>query len=190
MPVKPEILKTETIFKSDHFHVEAVDLRFNNGEERRYERLVGDVQPAAVMIVPMIDEDTVVMIREYGVGVEDYQLTLPKGKLNLGEDILEGANRELKEEIGYGAGNLHILKTITNSPAYMQHTMTIVIAMGLYPEWLVGDEPEPILTERFNIADVNDLVAREDVTESRTITALYMARDWLNESLNGYESNL
>ena len=75
---KPEILDTRLVAKSRLFGIEEMHLRFSNGEERTYERL--RTPPiAGVMCVPMLDRDTVVLIREYGAGVEDYQITLPKG---------------------------------------------------------------------------------------------------------------
>ena len=82
---KPEIIDTRLIAKSRLFGIEEMHLRFSNGEERTYERL--RTPPiAGVMCVPLLDQDTVVLIREYGAGVEDYQITLPKGAYEHGED--------------------------------------------------------------------------------------------------------
>ena len=143
METKPEILDTRLVAKSRLFGIESVHLRFSNGEEREFERL--RTPPiAGVMCVPMLDNDTVVLIREYGAGVEDYQLTLPKGAYEHGEDWRDAANRELKEEAGYGARTLTHLKDMTLSPGYMGHTIRIALAEDLYEETLPGDEPEPL----------------------------------------------
>ena len=76
MDEKPEILDTRLIAKSRLFGIEELHLRFTNGVERTYERL--RTPPiAGVMMVPLLDDDTVVMIREYGAGTESYELTLP-----------------------------------------------------------------------------------------------------------------
>ena len=124
---KPEILDTRLVAKSRLFGIEEMHLRFSNGEERTYERL--RTPPiAGVMCVPMLDRDTVVLIREYGAGVEDYQITLPKGAYEHGEDWRDAANRELKEEAGYGAGKLTLLKRMTLSPGYMGHHITVALA--------------------------------------------------------------
>jgi ADP-ribose diphosphatase len=53
----------------------------------------------------MLDDDTVLMIYEYSSGTHRYELALTKGKIDAGESPLEAANRELIEEIGYGAKN-------------------------------------------------------------------------------------
>ena len=85
-----------------------------------------------------------VLIREYGAGVDEYQITLPKGAYEHGEDWRDAANRELKEEAGYGARKLTLLKRMTLSPGYMGHHITVALAEDLYEERLPGDEPEPL----------------------------------------------
>ncbi len=54
----------------------------------------------------MRDDDTVLLVREYGVGLDHYELGLPKGRMDRDETAEQGANRELKEETGYGARQL------------------------------------------------------------------------------------
>ena len=132
-----------------------------------------------MLIVPLLDENTVLLVREYAVGIEDYHLALPKGAIDAGEDLLQAANRELKEEVGYGARKLQFLKKINLSPAYMEHGINIVLAWDLYAERLEGDEPEPIEVVPFPLADLLSLVMRPDVCEGRSIAALFLAREWL-----------
>lgn len=178
MPTKPEILKRQTVARSRLFRADELHLRFSNGEERIYEKLCSG-GPGAVLIVPLLDDETVLLVREYAAGIEDYHLALPKGAMDKGETALEAANRELKEEVGYGARELHFLKRVNLSPAYMEHAINIVLARGLYPERLEGDEPEPIEVEPHSLQDLPALIARDEVCEGRTIAALYMAREWL-----------
>lgn len=178
MPRYP-IIHSKRDSDSSHFlHAEKVDLEFSNGERRTYERLKGRGL-GAVIIVPMIDDETVLLIREYGVGVERYELGLPKGRLDQDETVEQGANRELKEEVGYGAHKLKILHNLSLSPSYMTHMAHVVIAQDLYPERLQGDEPEELEVVPWKLADLHTLVARDDVTEGRSIAALFMAREYL-----------
>jgi ADP-ribose pyrophosphatase len=129
-----------------------------------------------VIIVPMLDEDRVLLIREYGVGVEDYELGLPKGRVERGEEAIAAANRELMEEVGYGSKKLRLLKCFSQSPSYMQHHTQVVLAEDLYPETAEGDEPEPLEVETFRLSELDTLVARQDLTEARSIAALYMVK--------------
>lgn len=176
----PEILKKSLVAKSRFFAIEEMALRFSNGVERTYERLATPpIQ--AVMVVPLLDEDTVLLIREYGAGVHEYQLGLPKGALDAGETYEQGANRELKEEAGYGARQLRLLKEMTLSPSYMGSKLTVVLAEDLYPERLVGDEPEPIEVVPMKLAELEQWVWRDDLTEARSIAALYLVRDLIRQ---------
>ncbi|MCH8542496.1 MAG: ADP compounds hydrolase NudE [Alcanivorax sp.] len=176
MQQNPEILETRLVAKSRLFGIEEMKLRFSNGEERTYERL--RTPPlAAVMMVPMLDDDTVVLIREYGAGMESYQLTLPKGALDEGEDWRDAAHRELQEEAGYAAGRLTELKRMSLSPGYMGHRIHAVLAEELYPSSLPGDEPEPLQVLTWRLSELDALLARDDMTEARVIAALYMVRD-------------
>ena len=175
---KPEILSTRTVCQSRLFRVEEVALRFSNGQERVFERLGGG-GGGAVIVVPLLDNDTVMMIEEYGVGVEDYELALPKGRVERGEDVLEAANRELKEEIGMGARSLTLLKSLSQSPSYMAHCTQVVLARDLYPERLPGDEPEPLIVKPCSFSNVHALVMADELREARSIAALYLARDYM-----------
>lgn len=178
MPRKPEILKRHTVARSRLFRADELHLRFSNGEERIYEKLCGG-GPGAVLIVPVLDDNRVVMIREYAAGIHDYHLALPKGAVDKGETPLEAANRELKEEAGYGARDLHLLKHLNLSPAYMEHGINVVLARGLYPEQLSGDEPEPIEVVPVDFDDLLELTMRDEVCEGRTVAALFLAKAWL-----------
>lgn len=176
----PKILEKKEIARSAMFRIEQMKLRFGNGVERTYERLAGSDKPhQAVMIVPMIDDNHFIMIEEYAGGVEEYHLSFPKGLVEAGEELFAGANRELKEEAGYGAKTFEHLVELTLSPNYMSHKMQVVVARDLYEEKLEGDEPEPLGVHIFSFDQLPELLQREDFSEARAIAALYMARDFL-----------
>ena len=158
------------------FVVEKLDLEFANGARRRYERMQSSGL-GAVLIVPMLDDDTVLLIREYACGVHQYEITLPKGRLEKGENIHEAADRELKEEAGYGARRLDTLAELTLAPGYMSHRTHIILARDLYPERLEGDEPEELEVIPWPMARIGELIGRSDCTEGRTLAALFMARE-------------
>ena len=69
--------------------MERLDLEFANGERRRYERLHGRGH-GAVIVVPMLDDDTVLLVREYAAGVHRYELGLVKGRIDAGETAAAG----------------------------------------------------------------------------------------------------
>lgn len=183
MANKPVILATKVLASTKIFQIEGVHLSFSNGEQRHYERLRGHAVDS-VMIVPVLDNETVLLVREYGVGLEDYYLGLPKGTVDQGEDILTAANRELMEETGYGAKCLTLLKSLSSSPSYATRTMKIVLAKNLYEQKRQGDEPETIDVIPWKLNNLAQLVERDDFHEARSLAALYLVRDLLNLEKN------
>lgn len=179
----PEILATRTIAQSRLFEIQEVELRFSNGTEVRFEKLLNRGH-TAVLVVPLIAPGRVLLVREYGAGVGRYELALPKGRGEPGEDALAAADRELQEEIGYGAQRLEQISSFTVSPGYLGHTTQIVLARDLYPASLSGDEPEPLEIIEWPLDDLPALFARADCTEARSIAALYMVRDLLANEEN------
>ena len=180
MPEKPRILNQTELAKSRLFRIEAIDLQFSNGERRCFERLTRGGNGGAVLIVPMLDDDTVLLVREYAAGVDRYELGLPKGKIESGEPILDAANRELKEEVGYGANSLLHMTSFSLAPAYLEHMTDIILAQDLYPKKLPGDEPEELEVVPWKMAELDRLFAGGECTEARSIAALYLIREYLN----------
>lgn len=180
MPKLPIIHTTQQVARSRLFQVEEVHLEFSNGEQRTFERLVSKGY-GAVLVVPMLDDETILLIREYAVGTERYELGLPKGKVEAGEDILVAANREIMEEVGYGANDIQLLKPVTLAPGYMGHRTNLLIARDLYPARLEGDEPEPLEVVPWKLVDLPQLIASDECSEGRSLLALFLARDWLKQ---------
>ena len=160
------------------YRMERLDLEFSNGERRRYERLHGRGH-GAVVVVPMLDDDTVLLVREYAAGVHRYELGLVRGRIDEGESPAQAADRELQEEAGYGARSLHVLRSLSLAPSYMSHQTHLVIARELYPQRLPGDEPEELEVVPWKLDALHELVLREEFSEGRAIAALFIAREWL-----------
>jgi ADP-ribose diphosphatase len=178
MPQKPVILDNRIVAESRIFRIERLTLRFANGTQTEYERLVGSAY-GAVLIVPVLDAQTLLLIREYAAGTDRYELGFPKGRVEPGEDILEAANRELMEEVGHGARRLEQIESLSLAPGYLSHTTHIILARDLYPKRLPGDEPEEIEVVPWPLTRLTDLIAREDFSEGRSIAALFLAREIL-----------
>jgi ADP-ribose diphosphatase len=175
---KPTVTSTEIIARTRQFQVERIGLRFTNGREVSWERLKSPAR-GAVLVVPLLDSETVLLIREYAAGVERYELALPKGRIEDNESVVDAGNREIMEEIGYGARKITPLKSVTLAPGAISHATHMVLAEELYPAQREGDEPEPVEVVPWQLARLDELLAHEECTEARSIAALYMVRDIL-----------
>ncbi len=166
----PQILNRSCVAKTRLFTVENVQLEFSNGVKRDYERFSG-VSNSSVIIIPVID-DVVLLVREYAVGLEQYTLQFPAGRIDGSESPEAAANRELMEEVGFGARHVTVLKRTAISPSYSSAQSYLVLAEALYPEQAQGDEPEPLEVVRWSLNDLEALLEHPEFVGARSIAAL------------------
>lgn len=173
MSDKPRILNYNVIAQSRFFTVEELDLKFSNGEKRTYERIRGPLAES-VMIMPVLDDETFLLIREYGAGIDEYTLGFPKGSRESTEELLETANRELMEEVGYSAKKLIHAGKLCSSPGYSAAVMQVIIAEELTKKPIEGDEPEPIEVIPWKFKEINALMDHPEFYDARSIAGLYI----------------
>lgn len=179
-PELPQILEVKPVTTTQIFNIERITLKFSNGAQRNFERLKL-WEPGVVMIVAMPDPDTILLVKEYGAGVNDYILSFPKGRVERDEDVYTAANRELQEEIGYAAKKLTLLRTMTTSPNYSPTQTHLILAEDLTPSKLPADEPEPMIVIPWPIKERAMLLQRRDFHEARAITALFLVNEHLKK---------
>lgn len=179
MQKKPEILKKATIATSRIFHIEEVHLKFSNGEQRIFEKMVSN-RSGAILVVPMLDDKTLLLVREYATGTDRYELGFPKGLIDQGETAEQAVNRELQEEVGYAAEHIQFLRTMTAAPGYWNGKTEIFLAKNLYPAVLEGDEPEPLEVVPWKLDNYQALLQEENFSEARSIAALFLVKDILH----------
>jgi ADP-ribose diphosphatase len=177
MLVKPIIHGVRTLAQTRVFRVEAVDLEFSNGQRREFER-INNGNAGAVMVMPLT-ADSLIMVREYAVGSEHYELGFVKGLIDPGETPVEAANRELKEEIGFGARDINLIRNVRLTPHYNTAVGYMLLAEDLYEESGEGDEPEPLEQLHWPLTDIDSLLDHPDINDVRTLYALYWVRDHL-----------
>ena len=169
----PSIRKTQTVAASNLFSIESLELEFSNGEVRTFERLPKRGREA-VIICAITKDMNVVLVREYMAGIHKYELALPKGRVEPDESLEFAANRELKEEAGFGAKNIQWLRELSLAPGQMGFSIHAMLATDLYCESLPGDEPEPLEVELWPLAKIDDLIFSEDLSEARSIATIKM----------------
>ena len=170
----PSILNSEIVASSRLFSIESLDLRFSNGETRTFERLPKRGREA-VIVCAVTENQEVVLIREYMAGLHKYELGLPKGRVDLGESFAHAANRELKEEAGYGAESIVHLRELSLAPGQMGFSIHVMLATNLYLESLPGDEPEPLEVVLWPLSRIDELIFSHELSEARSIATLKIA---------------
>lgn len=180
MRQKPVCSKRTVIATSNLFTIEQMQLQFANGAHRLYERIKSHGH-GAVMIAAITSGESLLLVREYAAGTDNYELAFPKGLVDPGESCQDAANRELQEEAGYAARNITWLRSMTLAPGYFGARLDLVVAENLYPSRLAGDEPEPPEVVEWPLSAMDELLERPDFTEARSIAALFLVKNWLNK---------
>src|SRR5580704_15941877 len=112
MREKPRCQQKTVIAKSRLFTIEEMHLEFSNGAQRIFERIKSHGH-GAVLVVAFTPGESLLLVREYAAGTDSYELAFTKGAIDHGETPEEAANRELREETGYAAKELHWLRSMT-----------------------------------------------------------------------------
>jgi ADP-ribose pyrophosphatase len=141
--------------------------------------------PGAVTVVPVHDDGTVTLVRQYRSAVDAMVLEIPAGTRDrAGESAEATARRELAEETGLEAAHWEMLIGTWNTPGVSDQHTTVFLATGLKqcesrPD---GVEEKYMRVERIRLADVDALVAEGALKDETTVLGLYMARQRLTDS--------
>jgi len=129
----------------------------------------------AVAIVPRLDSDTFLLIRQFRQAVGESLLEIPAGTLESGEDKDACAERELQEEIGYRPGSLRLMFSQFLAPGYSSEVLHAYLAEDLQPSAISPDEDEEIEVVPIRIADVEPMILDGRIKDAKSIAALLVA---------------
>ncbi|MFZ6648265.1 NUDIX domain-containing protein [Undibacterium sp. TJN25] len=137
--------------------------------------------PGAVVILPVFDDGTVLMERQYRYPLDQVFIEFPAGKIDQGEEALATAKRELLEETGYTATDWRYLCTIHNAIAYSDEHLDIFLARGLTAGQAELDDGEFLETFKAPVADLLEWVKSGKITDVKTVIGSF----WLEKILDG-----
>lgn len=128
--------------------------------------------PGAVLIVPFLSRDKIILIRQYRPIINSYIWELPAGTLHLGENHNECAKRELAEEIGYKANRLKRIGYIYPACGYTTEKIIIYEARKLDKIDVRGEEDEIIFSKSLSRNAIRKLLRSGKIVDAKTICAL------------------
>lgn len=134
--------------------------------------------PGAVSVVPVLPDNTVVLVRQFRAALETELLEIPAGKRDVAGEAPElTAHRELAEEVGYVAGTLTKLLELTHSPGFCDEINHIYLATDLTEteRSVDGPEEEAMTIEHVALADVFELIGNGTITDAKSVAGLTMA---------------
>ncbi|KAA0209589.1 NUDIX hydrolase [bacterium] len=163
------ILNREELLQARNFKVARITLQ--NDEGREFAREVIE-HPGAACVVPLLDNDTVLMVEQWRIGARKPLLEIPAGTLDEGEDPMACAARELEEETGYRAGKLEHMFTMFPSPGILDEKMFIFMARDLTPGKTHFDDDEQIGNRPMSFRDLRIQLKANNIKDGKTIAAL------------------
>ncbi len=139
------------------------------------------LHPGAAMIIPLFDDGTVLLERQFRYPVGLHFLELPAGKIDPGETPLATAQRELLEETGYGASQWHHLATIHPCIGYSNERIEMFLARGLQQQGHCADADELLECLQMDFDEALRMVRSGEITDGKTILGLL----WADKLRNG-----
>lgn len=128
--------------------------------------------PGASAVVPMKDDGTIVLIRQFRHAAGGFIYEIPAGKLDPGEDPLNCAARELEEEIGYRASSLELLSSIFTAPGFADEVIHVYKATGLTKGRQQLDRDEVLEVVEMPLSEAIRKVEDGTIRDSKTIVGL------------------
>ena len=172
-----ETVSSEEIYKGKIVHLFCDTVRLPNGKEATRE-VIRHVGAAAV--VPLTDEGNVILVRQYLYPFLQVMLEIPAGKLDIGEDPIDCAKRELIEETGYDAKDLVYLGAFYPSVAMLNEVIHLFLAKNMTLCETNLDEDEFLHVEQRPLSEVVEAVMRGEIPDGKTQTAILKAYYLLN----------
>lgn len=170
MDLMEQTISRKEIYDGVVLHVVCDTVRLPNGKMAPREYCM---HPGAVAVVPLCDDETVLMVRQYRHAHRRIFFEIPAGKLDGKEEPpLVGATRELREETGAIAARYTYLGPLDSTPALIDERIHLYLAEGLTFESQDLDEDEFLTVERVPLLDLVHMVMRGEIADSKTQTAI------------------
>jgi ADP-ribose pyrophosphatase len=166
------------VLKGHFLHAFRDQVRLPNGDTATREYVI---HPGAVMIIALLDDDRLVMERQYRYPVQQVMIEFPAGKLDAGEDRLACAQRELLEETGYRAKEWAHAGVLHPVISYSTEFIDIWFARGLRLGERRLDEGEFLDVFTASLEELLAWSREGKLTDAKTLTGLL----WLQNHLSG-----
>ncbi|HSM76057.1 MAG TPA: NUDIX hydrolase [Bryobacteraceae bacterium] len=165
-----KIISSQEKYRNGLFHVtENVAVSPDGFEIRR--AIVGHNGSAVMMAVD--EKKRILLVRQYRLPANKFIWELPAGRIDPGENALQAARRELKEETGYRARTWKKMVSFYPSPGYVEEKMTIFLATGLTAGDATPMEDERIEIAWFTPKDIESRIEKGTIIDAKTMIGLY-----------------
>lgn len=135
------------------------------------------IHPGGSVVVPITDDGKLVLVKQFRYPLKEDLIEFPAGKLDINEDPLICARRELEEETGYSSDKISYLGKIYTAPGYCTELLNIFVAENLKSgnhNREEGEKEMQIL--ELSLSEIIELIKEEQIVDSKTISALFFLK--------------
>jgi len=173
--LEEKIVKSNDIYKGRLLEVKREDVVLADGTPTSREVVY---HPGAVAMVPLKEDDTLVLVRQFRLPTGKALLEIPAGTLEAGEEPEACAQRELAEEVGFWAGRLTHLASIYLAPGYSSELIHLFAAEELQPNKREADGDERLEIVEVSLAQALEMIYKKELKDAKTVTGIILtARD-------------
>lgn len=180
-PEPPQLLKQRLFYQGRKFNFEVNRLRLPNGAEGDWECVR---HPGGAVAVPLTAEGKLLLVRQYRFSAGRRLIEFPAGTVEVGEDPLATAQREIQEETGYQASQWDRLGQFYLAPGYSDEVIYAYLAQGLqtldHPPAQDDDEDIEILL--MTPDELEQAILIGEAVDAKTIACLFILRSFLAKS--------
>jgi ADP-ribose pyrophosphatase len=182
-PEVPKILDSIKIFSG-----RVIEVTVDTVQEGSvtYQREVVHHRGSAV-IIPVFEDDTVALVKQYRHPAVRYLLEAPAGTLDDRERPDVGAARELEEELGLVAGNLEKLTEFFVSPGFCEEKMWVYLATDLKQTRQRLEDDEILEVLRIPFSQALEMITDGEIEDAKTIIGLMLAAPRIGSTLADVE---
>ncbi|RQP25429.1 NUDIX hydrolase [Albitalea terrae] len=173
--LREDPLGSEQVFKGKLLDVRRDSVRLPDGSTATREYIK---HSGAVLVVPILDDGSLVVERQYRYPLSKVMLEFPAGKIDPGESTLTCAVRELAEETGYTAAEWARAGLLNNAIAYSNEGIEIWFARGLTRGEQVLDAGEFLDVHTATFDELMAMSQRGEITDAKTLIALLWLQNW------------
>jgi ADP-ribose pyrophosphatase len=163
-------ISSEEVYSGEFLHLKKDIVKLPDGNSTYREYLI---HPGAVAIMPILNDGRILLERQFRYPVDAAMIEIPAGKLELGEDPLLCAQRELLEETGYSAKSWEFLGRIHPVISYATETIDIYLAKDLTLGERSLDDGEFLDVFAATLDEMHAWIASGKITDVKTIISVY-----------------
>lgn len=176
---RPQVLDSEEVYSGLVLSV-TVDTIREGGRTHKRETVR---HSGSAVIIPVFDDGTIALVRQYRHPTVRYLLEAPAGKLNEGETPAQAAARELEEELGFVAGNFEKLSEFFVSPGFCEEKMWVYLATDLAESKQRLEDDEIIEIVRMPFTQALNMITTGEIEDAKTIIGVMLTAPRIGPSM-------